>query len=149
MKRILPFLFVSSLFVGFCNDEANADHYRVHLRAYRRMMHQLYPSPFAQRFWGFVDNNVLQENGLLERLLGRLIAQAGDGPSDQRLTAQNSVTVNEDLREANRRMDAVLFELGLTVPISPDTEPITDNFDTPVNDAGFESPAQVPGYLPQ
>lgn len=118
---------------------------RINLNAYRRMMFQRYPTAFGKRFWGFVDNHLLQTDGPADqalRLLLNRLEEELDTASVQ--TAQRAAVPDSDLTAANSRMDAVLTKLGIEIPPQGNKPGPTENLSTPAQvppGVNFEGPS--------
>ncbi len=103
-KRVL-FVAVLGLLALFTDvSTAQADsYYRINMRAYRRMMHYQGPHPLMDRFWGVVDNQLLQQGGLLEQFLKALLAKNLPAASDTSI-AQRPVKRDTDLAGAQNKI---------------------------------------------
>lgn len=127
----------------FQSAPACADsYYKINKRAYRKMVmnsvRHNYPSPFAQRFWRFMDNSVLQQDGPLDSLVERLLRTiaAAEEANSAALTAKRSVTPNPQLTSILEQTRQINASLGIVVPdspVSPPTDKDFSNFNSPVN----------------
>ncbi len=119
MKRFL----ILSVMLCVCligqAPQAHADsYYRINLRAYRRMMHFQGPHPLADRFWGVVDNQLLQTGGPLEQLIKALLAKNLTPANNQTdangaLVAQRAVVQDQDLLSADAKVRQMCNKLNI------------------------------------
>lgn len=130
------------------SQTANAgSYYSINKRAYKRMLFNTvrtnYPSPFAQRFWGFMDRSVLQSDGLLEQTLKKLIEGLGSSDSvlneSVSMVAKRDVVTNPDLARILAETEKINDDLGIVVEPLPQGKKDLRNFNKRVDfPAGVE-----------
>ncbi len=153
MKRFLILGVLLGVVLAGQAPPAHADsYYRINLRAYRRMMHFQGPHPLMDRFWGVVDNQLLQPGGPLELFIKALIEKnlpgAGTQASDT-MIAQTPAVPDPFLTNADAKVRAMCAKRGIpyieipqaptqTTTVQPNTTGLTQL------DPNFSSPAPVP-----
>ena len=154
MKRCLILGVLLGVILSAPSPPAHADsYYRINMRAYRRMMHFQGPHPLADRFLGFVDNQ-LQPGGTLEQLFKAILDKNLPGASQQNqvsdtLIAQTPASPDPFLTAADVTVRAMCAKRGITyieIPQAPTQTP-----QAPLNPSGltlldlnFSQPAPVP-----
>lgn len=126
-RRFIAGLLATALCLSLSGVEtACADsYYKINKRAYRKMVmnsvRHNYPSPFAQRFWRFMDNSVLQPDGPLDGLVERLLRSiaAAEQANSAALTAKRPVTPNPTLTGILEQTRQINESLGLAVDSLP------------------------------
>ena len=123
-------------------------------------MHFQGPHPLADRFFGFVDNQLLQPGGALEQILKAILAQNLPGASQQTqasdtLIAQTPAVPDPFLTSADAKVRAMCAKYNITyieIPQAPtQTTTVQPNPTGLTNlDPNFSSPAPVPtaGFQP-
>ena len=145
MKRFLLLSFVAATFVAADHiPSAEGGLYHAYVRSYRRQLHHAAPGVLGLRLQGLI-NQSLDEDGLIDDLVDRLLEDEGN--NDTTLRSKRDVAPDEELKEANARMDKLLETLGVENPVPPGQEGYFDS-QAPSPDS-FQGPTGLPDVIPE
>lgn len=119
MKRSIVLGVVMCLSLCSLSSDVKADnYYRINMRAYRKMLHYQLPHPFADRFWGVVDNQLLQPGGPFDQLIKSILAKNLNNPNNQTgadgpMVAKRSVVPDPDLLASAAKIKVMCEKLGV------------------------------------